>query len=347
MRTSSTVRVTTTVALACALATAACTTPTGTPDSGSSPVAGATRAPATATPSSSAPTPLADLPLPRTEVAGTVWQDGIAVVGGIAQDGAASDAAHLWDPGEDAWRSLPTLPVALHHTATVAVGGELWVVGGYEQAGEGWTPTQEVWVLGPGEDSWRRGPLLPEPRAAHAAVALDDDRVVVIGGVGSEGRVLASTLVHGGEVWRPGPPLPAPLEHLAAAGAPGLSSGVVVVGGRDQGLASSTTSATLLDLDPGSTRSLPDLAAARSGFGAANVGDRVCVVGGEVPSGTVGEVECLGEEGWRTVATDPTPRHGLAVVALDGRLHTVAGGPEPGFTFSAVHWSLVPSVSRG
>lgn len=327
-----------------ALALGACTT-VDAPDGVTSPDQAAVTPSATEAAQQGAPTALADVPLPRTEVAGAAWQDGIVVVGGIGEDRRASDAAHRWRPTDDTWAALPPLPSAVHHAAVVAVGEELWVIGGYEEAGEGWTPTQEVWLLGPGEAAWRRGPLLPDPRAAHAAAVLDDGRVVVTGGVGFEGRVLASTLVHRDGAWAPGPPLPSPSEHLAAVASPDLPAGVVVVGGRDEGLASSSTAATLLDLDAASTRELPRMAAARSGFGAATVDGRVCVVGGEVPGGTVREVECLGDAGWRTVATDPTPRHGLAVVALDGRLHAIAGGPRPGFTFSAVHWALVPPVS--
>lgn len=37
------------------------------------------------------------------------------------------------------------------------------------------------------------------------------------------------------------------------------------------------------------------------------------------------------------------PRHGLAVVALDGALHVIGGGPEPGLTVSDAHEVLRPS----
>jgi hypothetical protein len=39
----------------------------------------------------------------------------------------------------------------------------------------------------------------------------------------------------------------------------------------------------------------------------------------------------------RRVATMEVPRHGLAVVAEGNRVHFVAGGPQPGATYSDAH----------
>ncbi|HEY9457823.1 MAG TPA: kelch repeat-containing protein, partial [Gaiella sp.] len=43
---------------------------------------------------------------------------------------------------------------------------------------------------------------------------------------------------------------------------------------------------------------------------------------------------------WIRLPDLPTPRHGLGVVALGGRIWVVAGGPEPGLTVSGAVESL-------
>jgi hypothetical protein len=51
------------------------------------------------------------------------------------------------------------------------------------------------------------------------------------------------------------------------------------------------------------------------------------------------EVDDSGSDGgrWRRVASMSVPRHGLAVVAEAKRVHLIAGGPQPGFSFSDAH----------
>jgi hypothetical protein len=38
----------------------------------------------------------------------------------------------------------------------------------------------------------------------------------------------------------------------------------------------------------------------------------------------------------------PTPRHGLAAIVLEGRIHVVSGGPQPGGSYSDVHEVFSP-----
>jgi len=65
----------------------------------------------------------------------------------------------------------------------------------------------------------------------------------------------------------------------------------------------------------------------------------MCTGGGEVSGkpDTVPSIECYSRGRWRRVATLQVPRHGLAVVAEGDRVHFVAGGPQPGATFSDAH----------
>jgi hypothetical protein len=79
---------------------------------------------------------------------------------------------------------------------------------------------------------------------------------------------------------------------------------------------------------------------ARSGIGAGTTSNgRVCTGGGEVPGrpDTVPSIECYVGGRWRCVASVSVLRHALAVVAEGKRVHLIAGGPQPGFSFGDAH----------
>jgi len=70
-------------------------------------------------------------------------------------------------------------------------------------------------------------------------------------------------------------------------------------------------------------------------------------VGGDSPPGTNRTVWSLrpGDSAWTALPDLPTPRHGLGVVALGGRIWAIAGGPQPGLTVSGAVESM--PVSSG
>lgn len=275
----------------------------------------------------------APLPVPRTEVTGAVWDGGIVVVGGLDAGGATSDRADRWDPATDTWSPLPDLPMPLHHTTLGVVDGDLWLVGGYV---DGFVPVAGTWRLSPGAGTWVAGPDLPEPRGAPA-VAVADSGLWVLGGVSD--RTLSSTvrLRPDGSSWAAGPELAVAREHLGAAV---LDGAPLAVAGRDGGLDTNVTSTEVVreeTVEPG-----PPVVVPRGGTAATTLDGVPCVAGGETPTTVIAEVECLVDGAWRVVGELAEPRHGLAVVAFDGALHVIGGGPEPGLTVSDAHEVLRP-----
>ena len=69
---------------------------------------------------------------------------------------------------------------------------------------------------------------------------------------------------------------------------------------------------------------------------AATSSGSIIAVGGESPAGTIGEVEAwdVAARRWFVLPEMPTPRHGLGVIARGSMVWALAGGPEPGYTFS-------------
>jgi hypothetical protein len=282
----------------------------------------------------------AQMPLARTEVAGTQWlADRIVVLGGLTKDGLASARADMYRPASNRWTRLPDMPVALHHTAAVEFLARVFVVGGYTIANGQWTESARVISLGPNEKTWREESPLPAARGAHAAVPLRN-HIVVVGGV-SQGKVAATTAVYTPETgWAAGPEMQRPREHLAAAVA---QDRVYAIGGRADGV-------NFRDVESWDGRAShwwnePSLNDSRGGIGAATLAGIPCVAGGEETAGTIASVECLRRGMWRRAATLKVPRHGLAVVALQDKLHVIGGGPQPGLFVSRAHEVLRPLAS--
>lgn len=280
----------------------------------------------------------APVPEARTEVGAARLGDRIVVLGGLRADGTATDRVDVYDLETETWTEGPPLPKALHHPGVATFQGRIVVAGGYVTDGGAWLETADVWSLGDDLDAgWREEPSLHTARGA-LGLAATGDRMLAFGGTAG-GQVLASVelLVTGADAWRTFPPLRQPREHLAATGAGGR---IYAVAGRVGGL--ETNLASVESIDPNAFapewRDEPDLTATRGGIAAATVDRRPCVAGGEEPTGTIASIECLDGGGWRVVATLTEPRHGLGVVAGDdGRLHVLAGGPQPGLFVSAAH----------
>jgi hypothetical protein len=306
----------------------------------------------TAVPETAAPSPVettqpavpeprhgAALPTARTEVAGAVWDGRIVVVGGLTSAGGVSRRADAYDPASDEWEALPDLPEALHHTALGVLGDRLYVVGGYAIEGDTWVARAEVWSLGPGEQAWREEPAMRARRGA-LSVASTGSHLVAIGGVGSLDSLTSTEVLEAGAgAWVEGPAMAERREHLAATA---VGDEVYAIAGRAGFMDTNTTSVEVLR--DGEWHQAPPLNHSRSGIGAAIVDGVPCVAGGEEPAGTIGAVECLLGGEWRVVANLEVPRHGLAVVAVAGRLHVIGGGPSPGLTVSDVH-EIVPIVA--
>lgn len=280
----------------------------------------------------------APLPTALTEVAGARLADAVIVVGGLDRSGRAVRDVFFWSPEVDEWESGPPLPIALHHTQVVEADGRAWVIGGFTAASDGsgaWIESAAVFSLGPTDSAWRAERELPAPVGALGAAATDDGTIVAMGGV-SGGAVVGDTFVlrPGAEAWERGPELSEPREHLAATT---IGGRVLAIGGRVGGLESNKSSVE--SWDPagreGSWRGEPPLQERRGGIDA----DGRCVGGGEEPGATIASIECLDADGdgWSVVADLAVARHGLATVMVDGRLHVVAGGDQPGLFVTAAH----------
>jgi hypothetical protein len=188
---------------------------------------------------------------------------------GTGRSGALD--AQVWDARRQRWATSFNLivPRALH-TATVRADGTVVIVGGG-------IPTSallpylllarhrpiEATELLTGTDV-QPGPPLGVARHSHAAVALANGEVLVIGGIGSRGEVLGSVerLGPSARRWSPAPDLITPRYDATVAV---LGDGrVLAIGGRDQEM---RPLASVEVLDPSTLRwrPAPSLPAPRAG----------------------------------------------------------------------------------
>lgn len=283
---------------------------------------------------------LPPVPEERTEVTAAQIDGDVYVIGGYAPDPAGtalgSRRVDVFDRDAGTWSRSPDLPIGLHHSAAVALGSRLIVVGGYTTGG--FVPTPTTWVLdtAAAQPAWAPFVPLPEPRGAHVAVT-DGERIWVAGGVGPTGLLGAAyVLEDGAPMWTPVAPMPGPREHLAGAYLDGV---VYIAGGRLGSLESNTARADAFDVATGTWSRLPDLPTARGGIAGAASDGRVFVFGGEANSGTFDEAEAYDPVtgAWEELDPMPTARHGLGAAVIGDAIHVLAGGEQPGLFFSGAH----------
>jgi hypothetical protein len=280
----------------------------------------------------------ATAPTARQEVASTVVDGRVWVIGGLTAAGA-SPAVETYDPATDLWEAGPELPVGLHHPSAATFRGEVVVLGGFLAAGSLYArPSDRVLALRGG--AWVDLPPLRRPRGAAAAAVVGD--VLVVAGGRDSSALLGPTEIFDGTAWRDAEPVLTRRDHLSA-----VSDGrsLFTVGGRF--LQPGALSAALERFDPatGGWERLPAMPTARGGQGAAlAVGNRVVVMGGEDPTKVYADVEAydVATQQWSALPPMPTPRHGLAVERVGDRVVALVGGTSFGVAPSAVAEVLAP-----
>lgn len=91
--------------------------------------------------------------------------------------------AEVYDPEADAWTPVDDMVASrFDHTATVLGDGRVLLAGGLSLSDDTVAPTDSAELFDPSGGSFSRASSMQGPRADHAAVALEDGRVLVAGG---------------------------------------------------------------------------------------------------------------------------------------------------------------------
>jgi serine/threonine protein kinase/N-acetylneuraminic acid mutarotase len=254
-----------------------------------------------------------------TQADGTIW-----IFGGIGSNRALVANHEGYDPVIDSWKSGDDLPVPVQHAMAVTWQGNPIVLGGWRAAGAQKVASDQVWRVV--NSHWVELPHMLQPRAA-AAAAVVGGRIVVAGGVDSNGALLNTVEVFDGNSWTLGAPIPTPRQMLAAASDEKL---VYTVGGSN----GTTDLATVEAYDPAakSWTRLPDLPQPRGDLGVAIADRRLVAVGGQSAGQVLKSVSVLDltTNTWAGLPDMGTARHGMAVDAVGQAVYSIGGSSDVG-----------------
>lgn len=258
--------------------------------------------------------------------AGSGGEDGSGSGGGDGSGGSGAGGAS----GDSGWRTLAALPGGpRQEVAVVALDGEVWVLGGFDEAG---TVTDRVEIYDPDEDAWSDGPDLPLPMH-HANVAVVGGRLLVLGyleGLAFEASAEAWELIPGTAQWEQLTPLL--FDRARGASATIVDGSRVIVCGGFRGGAVAECDA--YDAADDTWTQLPDLPEIRDHVVGGALDGELLVVGGR--RGTIssfeGNVWALADDdsAWENRASMLTPRGGAGAAPLGGLLYVAGGEGDPG-----------------
>lgn len=299
----------------------------------------------------------APMPEARTEVSVATDGSRIYVIGGFrAEPGgqpSAPRAMFAYDPATDGWTTVGQIPEGVNHAGFAAVGGRLYIVGGFRE--NTFTPTGAVRVYDPAANAWRDGAAMLTPRGA-LAVAVVDGKIHAIGGNAAGGAGLpphehgapqADNSVATHEVYDPAAdawtrlaPMPTSRNHIGAAV---IAGKIHVVGGRNSTTMQLTTH-EIYDPASGAWTAGPPVPTGRSGIAVVAHRGQVYVFGGEIQSKTFDDAERFDPATgrWERLSPMPTARHGLGAAPFGEAIYVISGGPQPGFAFGAANERLLP-----
>lgn len=264
-------------------------------------------------------------------------------------------------------RMEASLPVSLEESGAASAGGRLYVIGGFDAAGNSlrtvWVFDGSAWSAGPrlplgldhtsaatlddhvyvagghsfGSDSprffrldgavWTELPRMHHARGGHALLAAAG-RLYVIGGNNAYANV-APAEVYDPETnaWSDLPSLPTPRNHVSGFV---FGADVCVAGGRSP----ARTRVDCFNFESSSWMRLPDLPRATSGAGATTLEDGSAVIlGGQDAQETrINDqfARLPQPEAWVSMDAMLVPRHGFELAVFEGRAWACGGGSQPG-----------------
>ena len=265
----------------------------------------------------------AGMPTARSEMRVGVVDGIFYVPGGF---GGLTDFA-AYDPANDNWTELAPLPEPAHHMMVTGHGGKVFVFGGGPDLS--WQATASIFVYDPATDAWAEAGSMPERRMSGEAVSLEDF-IYLVGGTGGTTALLRYDPAADSWAVMPGPVQPR--EHVVAVA---FNDELWVIGGRWGGTGALAT-VEIFDPASGAWRDGPEMNEARSGFGAAAVGGRIIVAGGEIlgarPWTALASAEVYdavsGE--WTRLADLPAGIHGMPVAGHEGTAFVLGGSDRAG-----------------
>ena len=271
--------------------------------------------------------------------------------------GDAAPDARGADARAPVWSARAPLPFAQQETAVLAVGDDVYVLGGLDAAA---TTLAVVQVYDATTDRWRSGKPLPRP-LHHVNAAVVGGRIWVTGALDGTGFAAVGDVFAfdpATSEWTPKSAMPAGSERgasmVAAIGetiyvAGGLRGGAAAAdreecppGGRGASIGAHVPRVDAFDPVTGAWTERAPMPTSRAGAAVAVVGGRVVVFGGEGDtrraSGVFPEVEAYdpSTDSWSPLPSMTTPRHGMGAATVGDLVIVPGGGTQNGLAPVAI-----------
>ncbi len=269
----------------------------------------------------------APMPTIRGETPASSIDERIYVAGGMVKQWLTTNSLEIYDTASDSWTSGAPMPYGIHHAGVTTANGRLYVIGGYDDMGKMVNAQPDIadtWYYDPEQNKWFAVADMPNPRAAHAVVTLDD-LIYVIGGTGTAAQAVwvYDPVTDAWDTSRQGK-LPTPREHVAAIVVDGK---IWVIGGRWKDV--STGVVEVYDPVSDTWEKKSDMPVPRSAIALADFDGRIYAAGGEEQQNncTYGNIHVydIASDSWAGVKDMPSPRHGMASAVVGGRWYLIGG----------------------
>jgi DNA-binding CsgD family transcriptional regulator len=170
---------------------------------------------------------LAPMSVARANMAVTVYDNKIYVIGGETEEGVTG-LTEVYDIATDTWARLPDKPTPVTNAKAVVVGGKIYVPGG---RGETHKSTNVVEQFDPTLNAWQTEEKLPEPTSEYA-LAANEGRFYLFGGQSNE-ILLSSVLSFDPDikVWTKETELPNAISGMSAIN---IGNDIVLIGGEEK-----------------------------------------------------------------------------------------------------------------
>jgi N-acetylneuraminic acid mutarotase len=226
-------------------------------------------------------------------------------------------------PSATQWRNLaPLADGPRQECGVAALGGEIYVVGGFDESGSIVTDVEAYDVA---NDRWRRVAPLPAP-LHHVNVAVVNNRLYVAGALrGMSFTATGITLEYdpATNAWTQKTAMPTGTQRGASAVA-SIGNLIYIAGGARGG---AMTEFSFYDVVADRWQSGPALPVASEHFVGAAVSGVLYAIGGRNANGLRNDVQIYdpAKNTWTTGRPLPTARGGIMGAAIDGRIHIVGG----------------------
>lgn len=280
------------------------------------------------------------LPFAIQEIYPALHEGKIHLAGGFIAEGdqiSGATARHIaFDPANNAWEDLVSLPNPRHHPNLISFDGQLLAIGGFEAVSE-----ESVWVMQSGVwafdgTAWTDASAMPQPNGESVTDVLGD-KLHICGGRKPNGVANAGWNDHTDiddhfvlgrldGAWETAAPVPTKRNSASSAV---IGSDWHVVGGRTVS-GGNTPAHEVYDASEDRWRTAAPMPQGQGGLAAASVSGKLYAFGGEFfdNGGGVyreGWMYDPAADTWVAIPDMPHPRHGLGAVTIGNEIYVIGG----------------------